>query len=315
MQRIIRLFRYKGVVKQWAFNGEKEGNIKGKIEFIQESPYTITNTETDLTGLDGAAGGYHVHLVPVQLKDEFPCHNIAIGGHFNPYGINPRASPPPGHGSSDQYESGDLSGKYGELTGRSEVQRVSNDTNLQLFGPDTILGRSVVIHRAADQSRWMCGNILWGYSPAEARQVTAIASFHHPHGYAWGYIRFSQLVYHTGGRSETVIELNLRHPGSNDRNVTSGHNWAIFVNPVGHDAAVKFFTSRCTAGGYRWNPDFIHLANPNAHDFYNEQCSPETPLRCEIGDLSGRLGTIDLGQKRVVMSDPNLPLGGELLRL
>ena len=45
------------------------------------------------------------------------------------------------------------------------------------------------------------------------------------------------------------------------------------------------------------------------HDFYNEQCSPETPLRCEIGDLGGRLGPIDLGQKRVVMSDPNLPLG------
>ena len=74
----------------------------------------------------------------------------------------------------------------------------------------------------------------------------------------------SQLVYHSGGRSETVIELNLRHPGSNDRNVTTNHNWAIFVNPVGHDAAVKFYTSRCTAGGYRWNPDFIHLANPNA---------------------------------------------------
>ena len=35
------------------------------------------------------------------------------------------------------------------------------------------------------------------------------------------------------------------------------------------------------------------------HDFYNEQCSPETPLRCEIGDLSGRLGTIDLGQNPV----------------
>ena len=37
--------------------------MKGKIEFIQESPYTITNTETDLTGLDGIGGGYHVHLV------------------------------------------------------------------------------------------------------------------------------------------------------------------------------------------------------------------------------------------------------------
>ena len=50
-------------------------------------------------------------------------------------------------------QSGDLSGKYGMLTNRSEVQRVSNDTNLQLFGPETVLGRSVVIHRAADGSR------------------------------------------------------------------------------------------------------------------------------------------------------------------
>jgi len=206
---------------------------------------------------------------------------------------------------------GDLSGKYGLLTGQSSVDRVSNDSNLQLFGPETILGRSVVIHRAGDNARWACGNIRWGYSPSEARQVTAIASFHHPKGYAWGYIRFSQLVYHSGGRSETVVELNLRHPGANDRNVTGNHNWAIFVNPVGHDAAVQFYNARCTAGGYRWNPDFIHLANPNAHDFYNEECSPETPLRCEIGDLGGRLGHIDLGQKRVVMSDPNLPLDGD----
>ncbi|XP_037076792.1 uncharacterized protein LOC119097959 [Pollicipes pollicipes] len=308
---IIRLFRYKGVVKEWAYNGDKKGAISGKVEFIQESPYSITNTETDLMGLEGIAGGYHIHLVPVHRDNEFPCHNIALGGHYNPYKLNPATSPPPGYGSSDQYEMGDMSGKYGMLTNQSAVERFNNDTNLQLFGPQTVLGRSVVIHRAGDNSRWACGNILWGYSSSEARQVTAIASFHHPKGYAWGYIRFSQLVYHTGGRSETVIELNLRHPGANDRNVTSNHNWAIFVNPVGHDAAVQFFTSRCTAGGYRWNPDFIHLANPNAHDFYNEECSPETPLRCEIGDLGGRLGTINLGQKRVVMSDPNLPLDGD----
>ena len=48
---------------------------------------------------------------------------------------------------------------------------------------------SVYCHLTVSHS-WMCGNIQWGYSPAEARQVTAIASFHHPHGYAWGYIRF-----------------------------------------------------------------------------------------------------------------------------
>lgn len=62
--RIVRLFRYKGVVKDWAYNNINEkGSLSGKIEFIQESPYDITNVETDLRGLGKIAGGYHVHLV------------------------------------------------------------------------------------------------------------------------------------------------------------------------------------------------------------------------------------------------------------
>lgn len=44
--------------------------------------------------------------------------------------------------------------------------------------------------------RWACGNIVWGYSPAEATQVSAIASFHHPKGYAWGYIRLVSGDFH-----------------------------------------------------------------------------------------------------------------------
>jgi len=100
----------------------------------------------------------------------------------------------------------------------------------------------------------------------------------------------TQLVYKDGSQSETVIEVNLRHPGKHDRNIvrtnihmattsviklfipfqTRNHNWAIYVNPVGVDAAVKVKNTRCVAGGYTWNPFFTQLADPlnvNITDF------------------------------------------------
>lgn len=37
--------------------------------------------------------------------------------------------------------------------------------------------------------RWACSTIERGYSPAEARELRAIASFHHPSGFAYGYMK------------------------------------------------------------------------------------------------------------------------------
>lgn len=72
----------------------------------------------------------------------------------------------------------------------------------------------------------------------------------------------TQLVHSDGSQSETVIEVKLRHPGKNDRNSTRNHNWQIYVNPVGVDAAVKPTITRCVAGGYVWNPYYTQLADP-----------------------------------------------------
>lgn len=107
-----------------------------------------------------------------------------------------------------------------------------------------------------------CSTLERGYSPSEARELRAIASFHHPTGYAYGYIKMTQLIHNDGSQSETVIEVKLRHPGKNDRNSTRNHNWQIFVNPVGVDAAVKPTITRCVAGGYVWNPYYTQLADP-----------------------------------------------------
>jgi len=109
-------------------------------------------------------------------------------------------------------------------------------------------------------------------------------------------------VYGPGAYGETNIEIKLRHPGKNDRNLTRGHNWAVFVNPVGQDAAVRTTNTRCVAGGYVWNPYFIQLADPFNEELYREQCSPENPLRCYVGDIGRRLGPINLGDRRQVSS-------------
>ena len=152
-----------------------------------------------------------------QDQLEFPCTGDAVGGHFNPYNWDASESPKPSVGTPDQYEIGDLSGKYGLLKQQSNMRGVFNDSNLPLFGAQSVVGRSIVVHKKYKvggsgnpgifylvyldtlydhkAERWACASIGWGFDPDEAREVRAIASFHHPDGFAWGYIRFSQVVY------------------------------------------------------------------------------------------------------------------------
>lgn len=44
-------------------------------------------------------------------------------------------------------------------------------------------------------------------------------------------------------------------------------------------------------------------------NLYENECGPDQPLRCYVGDISGRLGNINIGSHSMVFSDPNLPLG------
>ncbi|CAG9760751.1 unnamed protein product [Ceutorhynchus assimilis] len=307
--RISGVYRRKAVAKDWFPNGG-ELTVKGKIEFLQQTEYDITDVEVNFEGLQDASG-YHVHITPIEENLEFPCEATTLYGHWNPLNVDPTSSPTKYHGTPDQYEMGDLSGKFGNLENKTVYKTFYNDTMLPLFGPRSILGRSVLIHKRIGNKRWACSTIERGYSPSEAREIRAIASFHHPHGYAYGYMKMKQLIYKDGSSSDTTIEVKLRHPGKNDRNITRDHNWAIFVNPVGVDAAVKTQGTRCVAGGYVWNPFYTQLADPLNDELYRQECGPENPLRCYVGDLSARLGTIDIGLQRKVFVDSNCPLEGD----
>jgi len=305
---IRRQYRHKAVANQWFGNGIPPP-VEGRLEFVQDNLLTTTHTLVDLRGLDSMVHTYHVHEIPVQPMFEFPCTGEAVGGHFNPWEVDGSLSPVSG-GTPDQFEVGDLSGKYGNLDGLNSVKRVYNDTSLPMFGLHSIIGRSIVLHKDRGK-RWACSTIGWGWDPDEAKQVTAIASFHHPNGFAWGYIRFAQVVYSDGSSTDTIITVRLKHPGKTNRMQTYGHDWEVWVNPVGIDATIKHQAARCTAGGYRWNPTFIQLADPQNHGLYSQQCSPRVPLRCEVGDLSGRHGKISIGSNAFVFNDQNLPLFGD----
>ncbi|KAF5278486.1 hypothetical protein FQA39_LY05975 [Lamprigera yunnana] len=307
--KIGAVYRRKAVAKEWFPNGSP-ATVQGKIEFFQQTEYDITNVEVLLEGLDNNKG-YHVHITPIQENLQFPCEASTVYDHWNPLNVDSRSSPKHYHGTPDQYEVGDLSSKFGTLEDHVIYKQDYNDTMLPLFGPRSILGRSVVIEKKTKNTRWACTTIERGYSPSEAREIRAIASFHHPQGYAYGYMRMRQLIYNDGSQSDTIVEINLRHPGKHDSNITKDHHWAIYVNPVGVDAAVKTQLTRCVAGGYIWNPYYTQLANPTNTELYNQECGPDNPLRCYVGDVSARVGTIDLGYRRSVVVDSNFPLEGQ----
>jgi Cu/Zn superoxide dismutase len=134
---IVRQYRHKAVARQWFGNGVRPPPVKGRLEFIQDTDRSITHSLVDLKGMEaGVANAFHVHQVPVQDHLEFPCTGEALGGHFNPDNFDASASPKPATGTPDQYEIGDLSGKYGLLKQQSDMRNSicsSDQTIISLF--------------------------------------------------------------------------------------------------------------------------------------------------------------------------------------
>uniref|UniRef100_A0A3B4ZBX6 Superoxide dismutase copper/zinc binding domain-containing protein n=1 Tax=Stegastes partitus TaxID=144197 RepID=A0A3B4ZBX6_9TELE len=125
--------------------------IRGYFSFRQASPFDVTELRVNLTNLRSRVGPYHVHKFPVPLlgtNSSSLCSNDNVGGHWNPFGLNTSAPTyPNGPGSThDMYEVGDLSAKHMSLAGLNAVDAKFTDFHLPLFGRNSIVGRSVVIH-------------------------------------------------------------------------------------------------------------------------------------------------------------------------
>ncbi|KAG0723410.1 Superoxide dismutase [Cu-Zn] [Chionoecetes opilio] len=274
--------------------------VTGYVMLRQESIFTTTDVTLSLMGLAGEAGGFHVHELPA-LPPRYPGqqHCGATKGHYNPYKVDPATSPEPGLGAHDQYELGDLSGKHGMLLGLPDTHATVTDHNLPLFGPRSVVGRGLVIHKA-EGARWVCAN-LRPMTP----QIRAAVTFRYP---LVGEIVFEQEADEPLSDTSVLVTYLVYSDGS--RNTTGDHRWYVHRDPPGRD--FYNWTMRCVSAGARFNPYKV-----STEEKQYRGCSADSPSKCELGDLSGRLGFLRVSgtvkgapESQKMMTDANLPLSG-----
>ncbi|KAL1924227.1 uncharacterized protein VTP21DRAFT_7262 [Calcarisporiella thermophila] len=131
-----------GVIARFGFKQEPGDEMKVHVVVEQ--------------GLKNETQPYHVHVHPVPANGD--CNGT--GGHLDPKQVNgtDRCNSQSGY----QCEVGDLSGKHGPLAGSPEgnlrVDIEYTDPDLTFSGENSVVGRSVVIHRP-DNTRLACANI------------------------------------------------------------------------------------------------------------------------------------------------------------
>uniref|UniRef100_P41962 Superoxide dismutase [Cu-Zn] n=3 Tax=Brugia pahangi TaxID=6280 RepID=SODC_BRUPA len=111
-------------------------NVSGIIRFKQEKEGSPTTISGEIKGLTPGLHGFHVHQYGDTTNG---C--ISAGPHFNPYNKT--------HGgpTDEMRHVGDLGNIVAGADGTAHID--ISDKHVQLLGPNSIIGRSLVVH--ADQ--------------------------------------------------------------------------------------------------------------------------------------------------------------------
>jgi len=114
-----------------------DGATKGVVRFTQEQVDGPVKLSGEISGLAPGQHGFHVH--------EFGDNTIgctSAGGHFNPFGKT--------HGGPEDEERhvGDLGNVTAGADGVAKIE--ITDKLINLVGPNSIIGRTMVIHEGVD---------------------------------------------------------------------------------------------------------------------------------------------------------------------
>ncbi|KAM9313923.1 uncharacterized protein cusr [Pholidichthys leucotaenia] len=249
------------------------GSSEGQIRFSQAVPQGPTMINVSLTNLNSEAGGYHVHKLPVKKGSIDPCSNANIQGHYNPLGWNISDSPAPGKGTVDQYEIGDISGKFGMLNDQNNFEAVYKDPDMPLTEQYSIVGRSVVVH-ATNGSRIRCATIFADRN-TDGEWIIAKATFN---GTVTGTVMMRQQVFLDGSSSDVTLEVDLQ-------------------SSVGEKASLSIRQNRVNASNECEGLGFTY--NPLNMTSMSSSCSLENPLSCVVGEISVRHGAVSLTERQL----------------
>ncbi|BFZ62278.1 Superoxide dismutase [Cu-Zn] [Saitoella coloradoensis] len=115
-----------------------DSNVKGTVTFEQPSESSPTTITWSITGNDpNALRGFHVHQFGDQTNG---C--TSAGPHFNPKGVT--------HGDrvAETRHVGDLGNIKTDAEGKAEGS--VEDSLVKLIGPESVVGRTVVVHAGTD---------------------------------------------------------------------------------------------------------------------------------------------------------------------
>ena len=236
------------------------------ISFASENFYSPTRvTRTILSRTGSNSTGHHIHAHPVTRD----C--ASAGGHFDPKGVEIRGYACIPYQPETCYV-GDLSGKFGDVD-TSKSPAPVQDASINLFGKDSIVGRSVVIHaKEAGPERVACANIgitvtaTLAHNQWSEQNVTTYGAA----ADLWGDISIAQTTPH----GPATVRVNVKSKFE----TSSRHEYKIRKNSIIGD---------CTTSGSLYDP------TGKFKPFY--KCDSETSLdECYVGDLSGKHGPLDI---------------------
>jgi Cu-Zn family superoxide dismutase len=125
-------------------HGLGDHHIKGMVTFTQRDGYIEVIGE--ISGLTPGEHAFHVH----EFGDCSDPKGMSAGGHFNPEG-HPHGAP-----DSDKRHVGDLGNIKADEQGNVTIKL--EDKVIQLHGPHSIIGRSLIIHEKPDDFGQPVGN-------------------------------------------------------------------------------------------------------------------------------------------------------------
>lgn len=202
--------RLQGINVQAVFD---MGGVRGYIQFSQKAPGEPVEIHANLEGLDQFADSYpwHAHDYPVRtsLLRDYPCSNAEVGGHYDPLNAidNPNYNTDCNPNNASVCEVGDFSNKVGLLRNDQQWQTFV-DPELDLYGPYSIIGRSLVIHRGIPpENRWICANIEYLGARVDIIRASIIGV---------NQTQGDVIIHKVAGRDDATIYLDIwmNHPVS-----------------------------------------------------------------------------------------------------
>ena len=113
-----------------------DNKVAGKVTFTKTADGVEVSAE--LTGLTPGEHGFHIH----EFGDCSMADGVCAGAHFNPTG-KPHGGP-----DSPEHHAGDFGNLTADSAGKATLKLV--DKSLMLNGPDSIVGRAIIVHADPD---------------------------------------------------------------------------------------------------------------------------------------------------------------------